>query len=338
MLRKKERAPESPVRLAHPLRERVGDRLGDERLAAPRRAVEQDALRRLQLVLVEHLGVEVRQLDRVLDRVDLVVEAADVVVGDVGDLLEDELLDLGSRDALDQQAGAAVHEEVVAGAQLLAEQRRPELAHALLVGPADDQRAVLALEELLEDDDLARHLGAAGEHHVERLVERDLLAAHDRVDVDLGVHRDAHLAAGGEDVDGAVVVGAEEGAVGRRRHRELLDLFAERGDVLARFTEGGGEALVLGDGLLELALGLEDLLLERADALGGVLEPAAQHHDLFLEALQLTLEVVDLPLVLGQTPVVLGSHAITSWGTEIAWRRTLHRRHPGARAHSMTGL
>ena len=52
-----------------------------------------------------------------------------------------------------------------------------QLADALLVGAADDQGAVLALEDLLEDHDLARDLGAAGEHDVERLVERDLLAA-----------------------------------------------------------------------------------------------------------------------------------------------------------------
>ena len=162
MLRKNERAVVSPVRLAHALRQRVGDGLGDERLAAARGPVEQDALGRLQLVLVEELGVEVRELDRVLDRVDLVVETADVVVGDVGDLLEHELLDLGPRDALDEQAGAAVHQEVVAGAQLLAEQRRRELADALFVGAADDQRAVLALEDLLEHDDLAGDLGARG--------------------------------------------------------------------------------------------------------------------------------------------------------------------------------
>ena len=151
-------------------------------------------------------------------------------------------------------------------------------------------------------------LGAAGEHDVERLVEHDLLAAPQLVDLELGVHRDAHLAAGGEDVDGAVVVGAEERAVRRRRHRELLDLFAQRGDVLARLTQGGGELLVLGDGLGELALGLEQSLLEGADALGRVLEPAPQDDDLFLEALDLLLEVVDLALVLGQPPLVLGSH------------------------------
>ena len=115
------------------------------------------------------------------------------------------------------------------------------------------------------------------------------------VDVELGVQRDAHLAAGREDVDGAVVVGAEERAVGRRRHRELLDLFAQRGDVLARLAERGRELLVLGDGLGELALRLEEALLERADALRGVLQPATQDDDLFLEALDRLLELVDLP-------------------------------------------
>ena len=122
------------------------------------------------------------------------------------------------------------------------------------------------------------------------------------------MQRDAHLAAGGEDVDGAVVVGAEVGAVRRRRHRELLDLFAQRGDVLARFAQGGGQLLVLRDGLGELALRLEEALLERADALGRVLEPAPQDDDLLFEALDALLELVDLRLVLGESTLVLGSH------------------------------
>ena len=46
--------------------------------------------------------VQVRQLDRVLDHLDLVVEAADVGVGDVGDLFEHELLDLGPRQPLER--------------------------------------------------------------------------------------------------------------------------------------------------------------------------------------------------------------------------------------------
>ena len=76
------------------LGERLRDGLRDQRLAAPGGSVEQDALRRLQLVLVEQLRVQERQLDGVADRLDLALEAADVLVADVGDLLEDELLDL----------------------------------------------------------------------------------------------------------------------------------------------------------------------------------------------------------------------------------------------------
>jgi hypothetical protein len=88
-------------------------------------------------------------------------------------------------------------------------------------------------------------------------------------------------------------------AVPRRGHGQLLDLLAERGDVLARLTQGGGQALVLGDGLGELALGLEDALLEGADPLGRVLEPQALH---------LVLEVTHLAFVLGEASLVLCRH------------------------------
>ena len=84
-------------------------------------------------------------------------------------------------------------------------------------------------------------------------------------------------------------------------------------DVLACLPQGGGETLVLGDGLGELALGLEDLLLEGADALGCVLEPAAEHHDFLFQGLQLSLELADLAVVLGEAPFLLGSHVVTSW-------------------------
>ena len=63
---------------AHLLGQAVGHGLGDERLAAARRAVEQDALGSGQLVLGEQLLVEERQLDGIGDLLDLLVEAADV--------------------------------------------------------------------------------------------------------------------------------------------------------------------------------------------------------------------------------------------------------------------
>ena len=102
-----------------------------------------------------------------------------------------------------------------------------------------------SLEHLLEGDDLAGELWRAGQHDVERLVEHDLGAPVQVVGPSVGMHRDPHLAAAGEHVDGAVVVDAEQGAVGRRRLGELLDLFAQRGDVLARLAQGVGELLVL---------------------------------------------------------------------------------------------
>ena len=83
---------------------------------------------------------------------------------------------------------------------------------------------------------------------------------------------------------------------------------SQRGDVLARLTQRGRELFVLGDGLGQLALGLQQALLERADALRRVLQPAAEDDDLFLESLDRLLELVDLSLVLGQPPLVLGSH------------------------------
>ena len=114
---------------------------------------------------------------------------------------------------------------------------------------------------------------------------------------ELRVHRHAHLAAAGEHVDGAVVVVAEQRAVGRRRLGELVDLLAERGDVVARLPQGVGELLVLRHRLAQLALGLEQPLLERAHALGRVLEPPPQREDLLLEGAGVLLQLGQLVLL-----------------------------------------
>ena len=73
--------------------------------------------------------------------------------------------------------------------------------------------------------------------HVEALVEHDLRAALEVVELDLGVEADPHLAAARQHVDRAVVVLADHHAVGRGRLGELVDLVAQRGDVLARLTK-----------------------------------------------------------------------------------------------------
>ena len=76
--------------------------------------------------------------------------------------------------------------------------------------------------------------------------------------------------------------------------------------MLARLAEGVRELLVLRDGLGQLSLGLEQPLLERADALGCLLQLAAQLHDLFLERLRLLEEGGDLLLIGTQATFVLG--------------------------------
>ncbi len=199
---------------------------------------------------------------------------------------------------------------MVSGSEPLSDQEPGQLAHPFLVGPADHEHPTLVLEDLLEDHDLAGDLEASGQDHVQRLVQGDFLASFEAGGVNLGMDRDPHLATGGEDVHRAVVVGAEERPVGRRGHRELLDLLAQRRDVLAGLAEGRRKPLVLGDRLGELALGLQQALFEGPDPFRGVLEPASEDNDFLLQRLELRLELTHLALVLGEASLVLRRHVL----------------------------
>ena len=86
-----------PALLRDFLRQTVGHRLRDHRLAAARRTVEQHALRGPELVLLVVVGVEVRKLDGVLDGMDLGAQTSDVLIADVGHLFEREILYLALR-------------------------------------------------------------------------------------------------------------------------------------------------------------------------------------------------------------------------------------------------
>lgn len=74
----------------------------------------------------------------------------------------------------------------------------------------DDQGALAVLKDFLEGDDVPGALEFHGFDHVERFVEHDLLAAPEVFRVDAGAHVHAELAAAGEDVDGAILVGLQE--------------------------------------------------------------------------------------------------------------------------------
>src|SRR5439155_10223885 len=63
-----------------------GDRLREERLAGPRRSVEEDALRGLDAESFEELRVTQREFDHLPHLADLLAEPADVLVVDLGDL------------------------------------------------------------------------------------------------------------------------------------------------------------------------------------------------------------------------------------------------------------
>ena len=235
--------------LGHLLGQRVGHRLGDEGLAAPRRPVEQDPLGGGQLVLGEQLAVQVGQLDGVGDGLDLVVEPADVGVGDVGHLFEDELLDLGPGQLLDRAAACATSISTASPARSLHARAGRRTARPPAPRRPGRRRGTRrpSSSTLLQGDDLTRVLALAHQDHVERLVEDDLVAPAELAGVDVGVQGHPHLAAAREDVDGAVVVDVEERPVGRRRLGELLDLFAQGGELLLGLLQGEGQLLVLRD-------------------------------------------------------------------------------------------
>jgi hypothetical protein len=195
---------------------------------------------------------------------------------------------------------------VVARPKLLADEHIRELAHPLLVGPADDQRPGAVFEDVFDRDDFTRDLVAAGEDHVQRLVEHDLLPPLERVEIDFGTQRHPHLPAAGQHVDRAVVVATHDDAVRGRRLRELVDLLTKSSDVFARFAQGVRQLLVLGHRLGELSLRLEQALFERADALGRVLQLAPQRQDLLLEELGLLTQVRELGVVCREPSFVLG--------------------------------
>ena len=236
------------------------------------------------------------------------VEPADVSVGDVRHFLEHDFLELRAGQLLVEQQRAGVHEHRVAGAQFDARQVLGDLGHLLLVGAADDERPVAVLEHLENRDDLAAQLGIAGEHDVQRLVQDHFLALAELLGVEAGVDGDAHLPPAREHVDGAVVVPAQVGAVRRRWLGELVHLFSQGGDVLFGLLEGEGQFLVLGHGMSELALGLEQPLLERADPSRRFLQPAPELGDLVLGLLGSAVELLSIVVICRESVALVAVH------------------------------
>ena len=88
------------------------------------------------------------------------------------------------------------------------------------------------------------------------------------VELDAGADGDPQLAAAGEDVDGVVLVAAEEDAEAGRRLGQPVDLLLEGHDLVAGLLEGRHQPLVLGGDRGEVRLQVGDPLLEHAARAG----------------------------------------------------------------------
>ena len=169
----------------------------------------------------------------------------------------------------------------------------------LLVGVRDHQRPVAApsgLQHLLEHHDLADPLEPERVDDVERVVEQDLLAAPELVDLERGRDRHPQLAAAGEDVDRAVVVPGQEDAVAAGRLRQPVDLLLERDDLGARLLEGGHQPLVVLGQPRQLCLGGRQPLLELPHVSGALGQLAPHQGELLLKERDLRGEIVGLLL------------------------------------------
>ncbi len=89
------------------------------------------------------VGVEVRQLPRVLDRFDLQAQTADVAIPDVGHLFESQLFGLALRQALEEVSRFRIHQDVVARLQLSRTERIGDDSDLLVVRAQRDDSAVV---------------------------------------------------------------------------------------------------------------------------------------------------------------------------------------------------
>ena len=127
------------------------------------------------------------------------------------------------------------------------------------VGPTS-HHGTISSDQFSDAGHLAGRFQLASFDDVEAVVKHYLLAYLEQF-VELGVHRDAHLASSREHVGTAVVfVQAQKRSVTGRCLGQLVDLFSQGGDTVAGLTQGIGELFVARYRLGELALCFEQAL------------------------------------------------------------------------------
>jgi len=127
----------------------------------------------------------------------------------------------------------------------------------------DHQRAVAAIKQLLEHDDLADRLIAETDDDIQRFVQHQLLAGPQLGELDARADRDPHLPAAGEHIGRAVVVGLQENAEAGRRLGESVHLLLQGHDLVPGFAQGHRQPLVLPGQTGYRSLGLVQPLLDQ---------------------------------------------------------------------------
>ena len=177
-------------------------------------------------------------------------QAADLGVVDVGHFLEDQLLDLGLGDALVHVAGPRLEQQRVTGAQRWSRRSgsasrttRSSSACEMTSARSPPSRISLSMTTSPIVSKPCAMTTLSASLSMTSWPGRSVSSSMS------GLTLDPHLAAAGEDVDGAVLVGAEEHAEAGGRLGEPVDLFLERDDLVPGLPQRVGEPLVLpGDG------------------------------------------------------------------------------------------
>ena len=152
----------------------------------------------------------------------------------------------------------------------------------------DHQRPMSVGQDLAQRADLTDGLERAGFDHREGLVEAHGLTLLQRAGVDIGRAGEPHLAPGGEDVDGVVVMGGQQHAVATGRLAQPVDLLAQGQQLLPGLLEGVHQLGVAGRQGVDACLELMHIAggPQSAGCSHGVLELLAQRRGILAQPLQ----------------------------------------------------
>src|ERR1700722_9549499 len=106
-------------------------------------------------MLREELAVQEGQLDGVGDRLDLLVKAADVGIGDIGYLFEHNFFELLLGQELDEELASSLEQDTVAASQADAGERRRDFDDSRAVAASGHERPDSIVEHLDDRHDLA---------------------------------------------------------------------------------------------------------------------------------------------------------------------------------------